>query len=84
LRNIIIIDYCLHIKGFYETRIPPEISREKIYEVNEWVSRVLELINRVRDLGLSEAIKLMDESVKLKRKILQMSTEDQLVCLCER
>jgi len=69
------LDYCLHIKGFYEVQIPPEILQEKIYEVGEWISQILELIDKVKNLDLSEAIKLMDESIKLKRKILQMSTE---------
>ncbi len=28
-------DYCLHIKGFYELQMPPDILSEKIYEVKK-------------------------------------------------
>ena len=70
-------DYCLYIKGFYELQMPVDILSEKIYEVKAWMDEIFELVDKVKGIDLSDAIKIMDESVKLKRKILQMNMEYQ-------
>ncbi|MEX0567950.1 MAG: PaREP1 family protein [Candidatus Njordarchaeota archaeon] len=72
-------DYCLHIKGFYEIQIPLDILKEKIYEAKEWISQVIDLIDNIKNIDFSEAIRLMDESLKIKRKILQMNKEYYLI-----
>jgi len=41
------------------------------------MDEIFELANKVKGLDLSDAIRMMDESVKLKRKILQMNMEYQ-------
>ncbi len=70
-------DYCLRIRGFYEPQMPVDVLSEKIYEVRRWMDEIFELANKVKGLDLSDAIRMMDESVKLKRKILQMNMEYQ-------
>jgi len=68
-------DYCLHIKGFYELQMPPDLLSEKIYEAEGWISEVLGLIDKLKNVDLKDAIKMMEESIKLKRRILQLNIE---------
>ena len=66
-------DSSLHIKGFYEMLTPKDEIEIVIGEVKKWLDEIQEIMRSLKGMKLKEAIRLMDDALKVKRKILQES-----------
>ena len=67
------IGIILHIKGFYEMLTPKDEIEIVIGEVKKWLDEIQEIMRSLKGMKLKEAIRLMDDALKVKRKILQES-----------
>ena len=66
----------LHIFGFYEQITPIDEIEDLIRSATrDFISRMRNLINKVKHLDLSEAVKFMDKMSEIKREILTKSSE---------
>jgi len=65
----------LHAKGFYGQIIPFDELKETILEVREWLEKMRRIIGNISKADLSDALKIMEKIMDLRRELLRANME---------
>ena len=75
LREYYRFNSCLHVMGFYRMLTSEEEIAKTLEEVDVWIKNIENLAKKLSDVNLSKVVKIMDEALRIKRKILKANVK---------